>query len=354
MLPGLDLLGLAHPKFKVKEVLKAFPQGFALGCFDDPKTFGDALKRIKLFLDSGKVSALRVHVHWDDAHRIANLNDLKKRLPRYEKLQQQYPNIPVYVSHSCEYRESSAREVQKRVELVRDLCPSCRVVQSAWQSPTITGVGVIEKHGPGAKCGPGQIASYDGGKKGEGINDIDSEKWVNNNANADICFLWTPLFNLTESEKVPRPKRTASPTDKYIKAVARLAAPKGSAPAHNFAKEPKPLKKPMLWKSFAEDTPGESKRDNKPLVILKKKTARVDIVTCLGQKIGSLAYYGTYTGGLHRYYSGIPGGVGLYAYEIGEKAKKLSGSEWIYFKQGGEIFGPVCAPFRAGYMYVDI
>lgn len=295
---GLDLLGLAHPKFAVKEVLKAFPEGFAVGCFDDPKTFGDALKRIKLFLNSGKVSALRVHAHWSDAHKIADMRDLQKRLPRYEKLQQEFPNIPIYVSHSCEYKEGSLAEIRKRVELVRTLCPSCIVVQSAWQGPTVAGVGVVEKHGPGAKCGRGQIASYDGGKKGEGVQDVDSEKWINNNRNADITFLWSPRFNLTESEKIPRDKRTATPRARDIKGIARLGKGKGAPPIPQLPGKIVALKKPHLWKSWAEDNPGENKRDNRPLVILKNKTASVEIVTHLNQKIGKFAYYGTYTGGI--------------------------------------------------------
>lgn len=352
MVPGLDLLGLAHPKFEAKAVLKAFPQGYALGCFDDPKTFGDAGKRIKLFLDSGKVPALRVHVHWSDAHKIADLKDLQRRLPRYERLALQYSHIPIYVSHSCEYRESSLREVQKRVELVRNLCPSCFVVQSAWQSPTVAGVGLVEKHGPGAKnCG---IASYDGGKKGEGLQDVDSEKWVRNNRDAAIVFAWGPRCNLTEETKLPRNKRTASPEPEYIKMLARLMQTKGVPPTPIFQDKVVEVKKPRLYKMAAEDMDGKNSRDNKPLIILKGQTNAVDIICHDGQQIGKFGYYGTYTGGMHRYYSGWKGGMNAWGYQIAAKALQKSGSEWIWIRQGRTYHGPIHPAFRCGYFYADV
>ena len=339
---GLDYLGLANKNWKVKESLAAFPSGWALGCF--ARTFGDAMPNVKTFLDSGKVAAFRLQAWWDNGHKIAPLAFLQAELPRWEMLAREYPHIPFYISHSCEYSEQSLPVIRKRVDMVRKLCPSCKVVQAPYKSPIVKGE-ILEQHGSKLATNPGGIVSTDG----ISICDIDARSWINQHSTAEITFLWAPRFNLREAVKPPavQPlphKRTAYPSREYIKGIVWLANDPKSPPAPSF--EARPLKKPELWKTYAEDSPGEDSRHNKPLALLKNKTESVDIVTYNNKKIGSLKYYGTYSGGLFRFYSGLPGGSGDYAFQIAKKAIEESGSEWVWLKQGKTYIGPIPAGFR--------
>lgn len=341
---GLDFLGLGSKYWDVKGSLSVFPEGWGLGFFDT--TFGDVRKNLKKFLDSGKVSAARVHIWWSDAHKIAPLDVLEKRLPIYERLAQEYPAVKFYVSHSCEYKESSLSAITKRVALVQKLCPSCVVVQTPMKSPVVKGVGLLEQHGTNSKPRTGGIVSTDG----QNVFDIDAEKWVNQHNGSDITFLWATRFNLRENYKPPQgnpppPERKAYPDKGYIKGVIRLGSPSGKEPVPTFPATN--LKKPQLLKTCAEDPPGEGdKRANKPLAILKEKLDHIEIVTFQGESVGKLKYFGGFPPNLHRYYSGMKGSIGLYGYQISNKLKEASGSEWGYLKVGQTFYGPIHFAFR--------
>lgn len=341
---GLDLLGLGSKHWPVKKSLEVFPDGWALGCFDT--TFGDVRSNAKKFVQSGKVGALRVHIWWSNSHKIVPLDHLKKRLPLWEQFAKAHPTVPVYISHSCEYDEQSGVEIKKRVNMVLDLAPTCRVVQTPMNSPVVPGF-LVEEHGTKASVSSDGIASADG----QNIFDLDAENWVQRNKDGELCFLWGARFNLREAgEAPPPPQRTAAPSPDYIRGIVRLAYPSGVAPSPAFPVEA--WKKPLLWKTYAEDSPGEGdKRSNRPVAILSHKASHVDIVLASGTKIGRLAYYGAFPGGMHRYYSGMAGGIGLYAYQIGQKAMAVGGSEYIWLKLGkgnsAKFYGPICAPFRS-------
>lgn len=340
---GLDFLGLGSKYWKVGQSLSVFPQGAALGCF--ATTFGDAMPNVRKFLDSEKVGAFRLQAWWSDAHSIAPINYLKSELPRWERLAKEYPHIPFYISHSCEYSEKSLAEIKKRVALVKKLCPSCIVVQSPYKSPIVKGE-LLEQHGADLKTNIGGIVSTDG----IAIFDIDARKWIEQHQNtAAITFLWAPLFNLREAVKPPAQQpppqeRKAFPPKEYIKGVIWLTNDPGQAPV--LAPDVAKIKKPELWKTFAEDSPGPDPRHNKAMAILKKKTPFIEIVTSNNKIIGKFKYYGTYNSNLFRYYSGAANNSGDYAYQLAEKAIKESGSEWVWIKQGSQYIGPIPAAFR--------
>lgn len=350
---GNDLLGLAHEKMDVKLMIQLTPAGWAIGTFDDP--FGDVLPKLKKMMDTGKYPVVRIHAHWDDNHKICPLDKLKKKLPRYEQLAKDYPKIKVYVSHSCEYNESSASEVKKRVDLVKQLCPSCIPVNSRWKGATTPGV-LTESHGSKAKAKEGEIVSTDG----ENIYDIDVETWFKDNSKAAIIFLWGFRYNLREipdpGQKVPKPKdRNASPNKQYTQGIIRLGSPKGSAPVPVFKdKKITPIKSPDIWKTYAEDDQEENPltpddpRENRPVLIVKSKAKVLQIVTKDDKVIGKIPEGGKFGTNQNRFYSGGPGGVKLYGAEIAAKALKESGSEFVWFKDGDSYIGPVNPAFRDG------
>lgn len=339
---GLDYLGLGSRHWNVAESLKAFPQGWALGVFADD-TFGpNVIKNTKALLDSGKVGAVRAHMHWSYQHKIAPLDKLKKLLPKWEQLAQQY-HVPFYISHSCEYSENNRAEILKRVNLVKELAPSCFVVQSPMHSPVISGY-MVEEHGSSAVALPGGIASTDGSN----LSDINASAWVKKNSAAALVFGWGIRFNLAKAgDPIPAPERKAFPDANYIKQVVCNLLPKGECPAHTAPGKVIPFKKPLLYKVMAEDT--GDKRANRPLVILPEKGASVEICTLSGAIFGRFLYFGGFPPNLHRFYSGVPGAMNLYGWQIAQRCKDISGTEWGYVRQGKKFYGPINFAFREGF-----
>ena len=341
---GRDALGLAHPLYKAKTLIETTPAGWAIGCFDDP--FGPVLKKLRRVLSSRKFPAVRIQAHWSNQHNIVPIAKLKKKLPTYEKLARDFPEVKVYVSHSCEYKENSQAEVRKRVELIRSLAPSCIPVNSCMSGATLDDV-ITERHGDARIRHPGDIVSTDG----TNIYDIDAAAYVKENEKASICFLWGYRDNLREindpGQPVPTPaNRTAAPSKEYHQSIVRLGFPKGVADSN--------YEKVKIWKTHAEDDQEENPfepddpRENKPVLIVSAKADRASVITHDGKVIGKLAYGGQFLGGGYRYYSGGGGGANLYGFEFAAKALKVSGSEFVTFKVGNKLYGPVNPAFREG------
>lgn len=339
---GMDYLGLAHPLFVIKDVIQRTPEGYAIGCFDDP--FGPVLKKLRTVLDSGKFPAVRIQAHWSNQHKIVPVAKLKQKLPAYEKLALDFPNVKVYVSHSCEYDEPSAQEVKKRVDLIKQLAPSCIPVNSKMRGASTPGV-ITEHHGD-TTAKPGEIISHDG------INcyDIDIESWRRRNRDALIKFYWAHRFNLRELTKpgqvVPPPsQRTAKPSAEYIESVVRISQDFGFAPTPEFDADVKPVKKPTLWKSHGEESQGhDDPRENKPVFICGQKAEKAIVIDYKGKEIAQMSYGGTFGTNQHRYYSRA-----LYGYQIGKLSKQASHTEFVFVRVGKHVYGPINPAFRAGF-----
>lgn len=346
---GLDLLGLGHKRWPVKTTIEVLPQGCAIGCFD--LTFGNVTKSLRRVLNSGKVPAVRVQLWWDNNHQICPLGVIQKRAPVYQMMSQEFSQVKFYLSHSCEHNGNAA-QVSERMALLKKLAPNCVPVNSPWKGAIAKGE-INEKHGDAGPIPGAFMVSTDG----TNIYDIDADKFRSRNTGSVITFLWGHRFNLRELTKpgqvVPPPsERTAIPSKEYLKGVIRLMQTEelSPCPAPIFTQPVKPIEKPLLYKSFSEDSQGkDDPRENRPCLIISAQGAHADILTYQNKVIGRLAYGGTFEGGLHRYYSGMQGGVGLYGYEIARRADTLSGSEFVWFRVGSKIFGPVNPAFRRGY-----
>lgn len=338
---GLDFLGLGSRHWNVDETLKAFPQGFALGLFGDD-TFGpNAIKNTKRFLESGKVAAVRVQMHWSYQHQIVPTDKLKKLAKAWEAVART-ATVPFYLSHSCEYSNNNKAEIRKRITILQQEAPSCFIVQTPMKSPIIPGFS-LEQHGSKARAKAGDLVSADGSN----VPDIDSAAWVQKNALASHVFGWGYRFNLSKAgPKIPAPDRKAYPSAEYIKGIIRCMLPKEPCPVHAAPGKVAAIKDPLLYKVYAEDT--GDKRGNRPLIMLPKKTDRVQICTLQGAILGQFIYFGSYPNGTQRFYSGLPGGLNLYGWQIAERCRDVSGSEWGYIKQGNTFYGPVHFAFRQG------
>lgn len=352
---GTDTLGMASKHWNMKAMIKGWRKGVAFGLFAD-ETFGPfALSNAQKMADTGLAPAVRAHLNWEGPnpkHQLPPLSKIKALAPRWQQFAVRNPGMKVYVSPTCEYDSQNKGAIKQMLDLTAQLCPSCTIVQT----PTSKGATVpgymIERHGK-VVVGAGQIVSYDGGKmqpdgQTQGLFDIDAAKWINLNSQAEITFAWAPLCNMAEAHNTAPPnQRDDAPSADYITSLIRLFDSPGIAPTpvFNFT----PLKKPELYKSHAEDSPGSDPRNNRPLVIVGPQTSFIELVTFQGKTVCKLPYapnVGPFPGGLHRYYSGNPGGPILYGWQIADKAIQMSGYPHVWIKQNHKFKGPINPIFR--------
>ena len=193
---GVDHLALGHRLYPVDDVIATTPKGYALGCFS--ATFGDALPAIRKCLGSGKFSALRVHLYWDphhatNPHAIVPIPLLQARVPPYQRLALDFPNVKMYLSHSCEYHEMDRGQIQARVDVIRRLAPACFPVNTPMPPSPVTGNIVVEHHGD-VDVKATEIVSMDG----VDISQINTHDWLHKNADSLISFGWCAAFNMIQ------------------------------------------------------------------------------------------------------------------------------------------------------------
>lgn len=352
---GLDLLGLGSPKWDIKSTLNKFPSDFALGCFGGgwPHAFGDPRPNVKKIIEQCGCKTIRVHLWWDgnnapaqSAHAPAPLDFIRHHAPQWEQLAQEYPTVKFYVSPSCEYRPTPLPYLQQMINIVEQLAPSCIPILTPEGNAAILPGAIKEEHGSGATANANETCSWDG----QSCVDGNMTQWKKTNENAIIKFLWVELFNMKEAHNMQAPNdRTASPNQKDYESIIRLVSDIGSPLGPNFTGHIVPFSRPNLYKVWAEDLPGQNPRDKKPLVIIKEDVPSIDAVDYKGKSLGKFIRFGPYPGGLTRYYSGMPGAMELYGWQIADKCMAQSGSPWGWFKVGNTYYGPVNFSFRAGF-----
>lgn len=360
MIFALDLLGLGNPNWDVKPTLKIFPAGFGLGVFG-PKVFGDPMKKVKALLASGKVSMFRLQTIYTKDHKFPSDKYLRQEIPRWDELALIY-HIPVFISPCCEYVEESRSKVYEMMSLTTQLAPNSAVVQSPGRlpngrlSPTFPDW-YVEEHGNRARTGA-DIISNDGenaydqcdmGDENRGI-----ESWIERHraGGCKYCFLWGARFNLIEAHNtLPPTARKAVPDPAYTRGVARLSENKPAVPTPIFPfTEPK---KPYLLKTFAEDQQGEGdKRGNKPMFMVplrKKPLPYVDVVTFDGRRVARFPLFkdSSTVRKTDRYY--FPK---KYGWQLADRAIAMSGSPYVWLKEGGKYTGPFHMAFRAPFFQV--
>lgn len=342
MITGHDFLGLGSKYWPIEEAVaffKALNFRAALGVF--AREFGDALPKVRTLLLTGKVSAVRVHLWFDHDHEIVPMDYLEKEAPRWEALAKEFPDIPFYVSHSCEYKPSPKKEIKKRVDAVVRLCPSCIPVQSPMNAYVVPGY-TVEKHGSKAKAKPGDIVSSDGNE----LSQMDVQAWLKKNGKAAIIFGWACRYNLIDGKMIkdakenhlplPDPKKRKSyPSVPYCKGIEWMLW--ATVPNTNNVN---PLKKPDLYKVFSEDFPNDP-RASKPCIMIKGKAKSVKILNIKEELLCEFPLYkDPNPHKLERYYSGSPGGPKLWGWEIAKAALQSAGSDEVYIEHKGKKHGP--------------
>lgn len=349
---GLDILGCADNDWDRKATARAIPHGWAYGAFVN--TFGNGVKGVREIEEERRKRDLLtsiVRFQFWNKHVLTPTSELKLWLPRINALAKEFPTTRWLVSHSCEYAvNSSAKGVADRVKMVQDLCPLAHPVLTPMPgAPVVKGI-PIEIHGK-KTAKRGQFISYDGGVKGEGLYDIDAQKWIKSNQLADVIYAWAPRFNLSESKVIlPPNQRTAAPTPDFIKGMCYLFEDPGVVPEPAFTY--RSFKAPQLYKSWAEDMQNENSRDNKPMIFVQELLkSGATVVAYNGKEVGKFPLYpDNQPHELERYYSGLPGGLKLYAWQVAEKAREISGYPYFWFKFDKTHYGPF-SWFRAPWFY---
>lgn len=343
---GLDLLGLGSKYWPIKDTIDLWPEGYALGCFDGewPSAFGNPIPNIRKLLATKKVPAVRVHIWWSPQHKLVGEALLRKRAKVYQALAEEYSEVDFYLSPSCEYTGCTKTEIKSRVDIIKKHAPACTPVLAPMKAPIVPGC-IIEHHGD-VKVKGGEIVSHDGAEAA----DLDIERWKKRNSKALIQFFWSHLFNLREvGEFIPPNQRKTSPDRAYLKDVLGWTIDAGIPPERTFSGSVEPLKRPLLYKIFAEDKLGSDPRANKPLLICPVKESEAKIIGSNGALVAKLGYYDTYLNQGYRYYSFHGTGSRLSSSQIADKAIALTGSPWIWFQVGQKIYGPIHGNRRGPY-----
>lgn len=343
MIPCLDVLGLADNDWKVKTTARAVPSGIGGGTFADGP-FGNGIKASEIWLSSRENDALKTplwrYQFWR-SHALTSMKDLERALPLIQQQALTFRDTEFFVSHSCEYQTNSLKEVKRRVALIRKLAPRCTPINNPWNSPS-TNDCPKEVHSGTAK--PGEFISFDGGyiseqKKGLALYDIDAQAWFEKQKNAYAAFAWAPRFNLAESKQsLPAGIRTAAPSPQFCRGMAYLSYRPTPAPLPVF--KYRMLKKPEVFKAWAEDMPGENSRDNRGMIFARENLGSAKVVTFQGTVIYEFPKYkDPEPHDLERYYSGL-NPAKLYSWEIAERARQVSGHPWFWFQLGNNFYGP--------------
>lgn len=189
---GLDLLGLA--KLDRKMILQQLPSGSAIGVLAG--TFGNAQGPLEEMLQSGKVSAVRIHLLngacWRGKNceatepKLSDIEAIGNRARVFSELIGRYPSVQCFLSPVLEYDERNPSMVRQWVGAIQQSAPGCRIVLSPGSGITIGGY-LIERHGN--SYGRADIRSNDGESLFDAPRDYPSE-------GSTITLGWVPSFNL--------------------------------------------------------------------------------------------------------------------------------------------------------------
>lgn len=217
---GYDHLGAAHRLWPFKDAIKETPKNAVIGLLDF--TFGDARRAFKRYYKAG-FRKFRVHLWWSDSHIIAPLSLVKRASSKWERIARAHPETIIYVSHSLEHNEKSVPAVLRRMDLLRELAPSCKPVNCVWKGALIAGE-INEVHeeyeGPTDYL---HSAAYIYSSDGVSIHAIPVKALKKRHNHAAILFAWIPRFNLRSDSgpQLPPKKRKNVPTAKEFREVVK-------------------------------------------------------------------------------------------------------------------------------------
>lgn len=352
---GRDPLGALSPKYRldllvasVRKIQKVIPTGSLIDT-----TFGPNVQVLRPVFDSGITNIHRAHLLnatcvnnnrcWAgdklNGYNLARIeseaknpnSNLSRLLCQQAQIvlqwQQAYANIRFLISPLLEHQVTAAAVAAMRNTLA-GCAPSLSFVDSPRNGANYAKVPgtLLEKHG----VFTADWASNDGSS----AVDIDIEAWRSSvGPPPNIGLIWATCDNgrYPDEDNPPRPDlRKGFPTADQFDHLAALELLPTVRPPFAQCPSAAPLQKPRLWKPWAEDKGTGDPRANKPLLILPTQTSQINLFSPTGTVVATMKYYGPYSGGGFRYYSGT--GSNLTAYQMYQQ------SEWLYFREGNSCF----------------
>lgn len=341
-IPGIDYL---IPHKYTGTAARNHPDGWAAGFIYELPEYGNCHRQIQYFCRNAKPSSVRIHGMWRDDHKFPR--KLWPRMVEVAKkialLADEFPSIQFFYSPALEHRLNESEASALLLQCSQVLPARVKLV-NAYISPGSAVRGVINEVHNAKPSKPkyrdqGYFTSFDG----ESMFNADVEAHKRTYKDAWINFAWEYRNNLRagEKDKLPRGKRKALPDANYLKAQIRLMQPKGSAPKFTLRSN-KRFDKTNIHKAYAEDGLSMGSRANKLMFVIKENVKEVVLYDSKGRAIAKAKRYGSYEGGRSRYY------FSDYGWQIGVKAKRNTGSEWVVLKAGSTIYEPINPAFRTG------
>lgn len=366
-----DLLALQHPKFNATAASNNIPVGTSIGILDH--TFGDSLANVILILDKIHPRYFRVHFINTVCVRNANcgsyeygykhtiqtfdkaiknrerkiLVPFRERVKLYKQLSLTRPTTGFIVSPALEH-DLSKESYRILADEVLNTWPDVRLSNSvnlgnyaeryrgAW----------IERHGASTPSDT-DIVSTDGTE----VTDININAFKTRTRSAKIRAAWTRGHNCRDNSGNfidPRQRQTCAGRG-ILEGVAHIFDNRGNAPAFAGNADCKSFRSPDIWKPLADDHGIGDTRANKPVVITSAfRPGGLNVITKDGKKVGQLGFYGTFSGGGFRWYSGTSGGDSASGYAYEKRSKAVSGSPYVWLQQGSRCRGPIVTGMRQG------
>jgi hypothetical protein len=387
---GQDWLGLQHKAWPLKTSLSLLPANSGVGILHG--SFGSSMANIEAVLASDKVVAVRVHLvngscirgkRCDSSRKEFGsgfdagsfntavlrrdkkvLNEVAKRAKIYSKLAEKYPTKVIYLSPVLEHN-LSLKAFQILADIVKREAPNTILVNNPMNARAFRTKRqwVLESHDPDFKyrnirC----ISSPDG----LAATDTDTKKYFDLTKECIMVLNWVGRFNGRVGDNLDSKGNFIHPYDRThfpqkrhfedLNTLIKYYIFSSGEPTENpeVCKITKPITKPLLWKTWADDHGSGDSRASKPLFISTTKSEATYVITAEGNRVATLPYYGTYpadTDGKqrYRYYIGYRGGSNLTLTQLVEKVENESGIEWAWLQQGDLCYGPFVPAYRAGF-----
>lgn len=328
-----DILSL--PMQNVKMIKENLRPGEGIGVMAG--TFGPINKVLPEVLAATNAPMFRIHLGGFCNHGSrctegecspGNINCIRSRARTAEKIAKSFPNSQCYASPYAEYSSTDRNRVEGWFAAIKSEAPSCIPVASAFGGYIPPSIKYIERHGNNPQIS--EITSNDGS------NYFDSDSVKYNKKATKLSGKWTNRYNLrlTSEKSAPPPPKDRPLTNRIEKhdfilmqLMADDLSPQPATPA--ICSSLTKLTGEELYKPHSEDYgAANGNRGNRPMLILKSRVSKLDLLDRTGKTIGCFAYYGTFTTpGYHRYYMGTCSGQN--ALDLYRKT-----GEWGFLKNG--------------------
>lgn len=374
-LNGQDYLALLHPQFRVDLAVAFLPQGTPTGHLDT--TFGTDLSHLRLLLGSVHPKYHRVYLcngpgirnsqsgSYEIGHGYSKASfsaAIEKRDPKilkyftdrtvvYRDVSALYPDT-TFIIAPCLEHDLSIAAFRILVDTVLAAWPGVQIdnvpdggipverYKGAW----------IERHGNKPQA-DADINSLDGAD----ASDIGISAWLKNSLRVKIRYVWSRIFNCRNQSATfvdPRARGASCPKKYHFEELAHItevitATAKWSG--GKVCKVTKVFANPWIWKPFSKDTGNKDPRANLPCLITLLSGKVVNVLAANGKSVGKLGYFGTFTGGLFRWYSGWAGGDGRNGYTYQKNAQAIAGQPYVWLQDEKQnCVGPIVPGRRQG------